>query len=141
MRRDVVFGAVTAQVVVVVLLVVLFSACSDSPAAPTAGTTAGTVQTLQKSDPPGSSWCSVRRCPTPSAAAVTAADVTVGDDLFLSSVGLSPSQYQTMIIRTVDRSPADVTIELGDTPGHGWAGERRIRLVLPLDYPIVVRHR
>lgn len=73
---------------------------------------------------------------------VAARHVERGDDLFLKSVDMSPSGYQTMIVvRRVHHSPVDkVLIELS-AGGGGWdAPEHRIRLRLPPDKPIRV-HR
>ena len=144
-RKSVVVSVVAALAVfavfaVVIVLNVLISRPSGSPPATLAVTTATqTAQAVSGSTP----------SPTPNTVTPNTGPVTIaarnarrGDELFLSSVDLSPSDYQTMTIRRVSDSPVDVTIELGGVGGGGWnASENRIRLVLPLDYPIIVQPR
>lgn len=114
----------------------ILSACSDEPSEPDPSTTHDVAASTQATPDAQASN------PVQNTGAVTVAarDVERGDDLFLKSVDLSPSDYQTMIVRRVHHSPVDVIVELGGVGGGGWdASEYRVRLVLPPDKPIIVR--
>ena len=90
---------------------------------------------------PDTRGCRVARGTHTIGVPVAARNAERGDELFLTSVDLSDSEYQTMIIVRVRVRKDYVTIILGGVGGGGWnSSDATVRLVLPPDYTLWVKN-